>query len=82
MQHLHTRLRAYVPTMIGLGLLILMGDGIVILLRLLGIAKWTAFYLAFLMVAVGVSVVFRRLQWRAVPIEQEAEKEAATGETS
>lgn len=79
MVHLRNHLRYYAPIMIGFGTLILVGDGIVILLRLLGVEKWTAFYLALLILCFGIYATFNRR--RSHSEECVIEDEVTTGET-
>lgn len=53
------RLSALVPQMIGLGMVTLCADGIAIVLRLMGLDKWTAIYFAVLFTALALSLWVR-----------------------
>jgi hypothetical protein len=64
MQKLVRTLKPHANTMLGLGSLILLVDMICVLLRIIGLEKWTAFYFAALLVASIFFVYFERISRR------------------
>jgi hypothetical protein len=80
MRRIQHHLQPYGSVMLGFGVVILVGDAVVIALRVLGVEKGLAFYVAALTVVAGLQVAFTWIQRRGTTSEHETGNEENIGE--